>query len=152
MGKGPATDKLAFVITAARFIPGPTAKKSVVEIDVQRNLSLETEIDELYFSYILREQNNHPGYYGDVHWRRTDADSAPELIRQEFTCRLRVMPVTTEELPGGPTKPDDQQKHWFDVEYRIKPPKPAFSHKDFMFIALSLEDLHVDDLNGHYSV
>lgn len=87
MGKAPGTGNPPFEITAVRWPAGDPAE---IEVDIERHLPLETEIDEIYVTYVMRDARNHPGYYGDVHFRRSQDPSAPALSEKNFTVRPTV--------------------------------------------------------------
>ena len=139
MDKKTPQGKLPFEVVAARFTAGVNGQQDSLDIDIKRNLTLSTEIDELYLNFVLRdEKQGVPAYYGGWYVRRTNENPNPtELDSEEFTVPATALKLRCDALPNGPASPSYSYWQAFEIEYIVKPPKPPFRDRKSMLIRLT---------------
>jgi hypothetical protein len=129
--------KDAFVPVRIVFDPAyePWHGKPALLVDIVRKLPLDVTVDEFYVTFVMRADDNLPGYYGDVNFRRRKDPDAPALNETKFTCVARVVGMTLPENPSGPAAPSRKQKVWVDTQW--KGTDNNLREREYFFVSLS---------------
>lgn len=118
--KPPAQAKPDFVPVKLLYVPDyePWHGAPALLIEVVRNLPLNVTVEELYVTFVMRGDDNLPGYYGDFSFRRRQNPDEPALNAARFTRPARMVGMTLPEGPGGPAAPSRKQKVWVDTQWK----------------------------------